>query len=364
MIRQKPDGTLCKNPSRALLSGHASLHQSRARNQRGATSALPIVRPRETVGAGRDATKRAATERKDETEPCHLPDSTQAPLPLPGATTSIASSKPLALPADRSQQKAATEAKEETKKEARDAKMPAREPDPHAPRQSLVYRGRECLSVPRCAGWRSAGCWSFRSSVAWSASLADEISWFGDSAARREGAEPAGRVVHEISWFGAGVGVRPQGLFMSSMAVYDCTSSMARAGVMAPVAVGATAAWRQPSRRLFVAVERENLGACRARSHAQAPRVPRQVPAARQDGSSTRTTAATGRGDDHDPVDFEHTSAATGPPFRKYAVHVGKAWRRLLGVARAQVRRRPAALFQSMQEEAMRIRPPMRPPER
>ena len=139
------------------------------------------MRLRDDVGRGPRDTKRAATELKDEAEPCRgLP-----PRLHPSATTP--EQEPLAPSLERSGcvrrcAKAAprtTEAKEETKKEAQDAKdakaakMPAREP--------IRMRRAKAWNVEvenayrfQCAGWRSAEEYA-------AGEYADEISWFGDS---------------------------------------------------------------------------------------------------------------------------------------------------------------------------------------
>ena len=200
------------------------------------------MRPREDVGRGPRDTKRVATERKDETEPCRgLP-----PRPHPSTTTprrpSSLASGPLALPAEASK-RAATEAKEETKKEARDAKMPAREPIRMRRAKTWDVEVENAYRF-QCAGWRSAEEYA-------QGEYGDEISWFSDSG-----------LVEKVQ--------NRQGLFMyfkRSLSVSATLPRWRRAARSprrrgAGVAVAA-APRRQPSRRLFVAIERENHGACR-----------------------------------------------------------------------------------------------------
>ena len=78
----------------------------------------------------------------------------------------------MALPAEASK-RAATEAKEETKKEARDAKMPAREPVRMRRAKTWSTEVENAYRF-QCAGWRSAEEYA-------QGEYADEISWFGDS---------------------------------------------------------------------------------------------------------------------------------------------------------------------------------------
>ena len=200
------------------------------------------MRPREDVGRGPRDTKRAATERKDEAEPCRgLPPRLHPSTTTPQRPSSLASG-PLALPAEASK-RAATEAKEETKKEARDAKMPAREPIRMRRAKTWDVEVENAYRF-QCAGWRSAEEYA-------QGEYGDEISWFSDSG-----------LVEKVQ--------NRQGLFMyfkRSLSV-SATLPRWRRAARSPRRRGAgvsvaTAAWRQPSRRLFVAIERENHGACR-----------------------------------------------------------------------------------------------------
>ena len=200
------------------------------------------MRPRETVGARPRDTKRSATERKHETEPYRgLP-----PRLHPSATTPR---RPLALLVARWRclpkpaKRAATEAKEETKKEARDAKMPAREPIRMRRAKTWDVEVENAYRF-QCAGWRSAEEYA-------QGEYGDEISWFSDSG-----------LVEKVQ--------NRQGLFMyfkRSLSVSATLPRWRRAARSprrreAGVAVAA-AAWMLPSRRPFVAIERENHGARR-----------------------------------------------------------------------------------------------------
>ena len=78
----------------------------------------------------------------------------------------------MALPAEASK-RAATEAKEETKKEARDAKMPAREPIRMRRAKTWDVEVENAYRF-QCAGWRSAEEYA-------QGEYGDEISWFSDS---------------------------------------------------------------------------------------------------------------------------------------------------------------------------------------
>ena len=204
--------------------------------------APPLVRPRETVGARPRDTKRAATERKHETEPCRGPPRRLHPSTTTPRRPSSLASGPLALPAEASK-RAATEAKEETKKEARDAKMPAREPIRMRRAKTWDVEVENAYRF-QCAGWRSAEEYA-------QGEYGDEISWFSDSG-----------LVEKVQ--------NRQGLFMyfkRSLSVSATLPRWRRAARSprrrgAGVAVAA-APRRQPSRRLFVAIERENHGACR-----------------------------------------------------------------------------------------------------
>ena len=200
------------------------------------------MRPREDVGRGPRDTKRAATEHTRETEPCLglLPDSTQAALhPVAPLALLVARWRCLPKPAKR----AATEAKGETKKEARDAKMPAREPIRMRRAKTWDVEVENAYRF-QCAGWRSAEEYA-------QGEYGDEISWFSDSG-----------LVEKVQ--------NRQGLFMyfkRSLSVSATLPRWRRAARSprrrgAGVAVAATPR-RQPSRRLFVAIERENHGACR-----------------------------------------------------------------------------------------------------
>ena len=204
--------------------------------------APPLVRPRDDVGRGPRDTKSTATERKDEAEPCRgLPPRIHPSTITPRRPSSLASG-PLALPAEASK-RAATEAKEETKKEARDAKMPAREPIRMRRAKTWDVEVENAYRF-QCAGWRSAEEYA-------QGEYGDEISWFSDSG-----------LVEKVQ--------NRQGLFMyfkRSLSV-SATLPRWRRAARSPrrrgtgVAVAA-APRRQPSRRLFVAIERENHGACR-----------------------------------------------------------------------------------------------------
>ena len=193
-------------------------------------------------GRGPRDTKRPPRSAK--TKPSRAEDSphgsNQAPLP-PRRPSSLASG-PLALPAEASK-RAATEAKEETKKEARDAKMPAREPIRMRRAKTWDVEVENAYRF-QCAGWRSAEEYA-------QGEYGDEISWFSDSG-----------LVEKVQ--------NRQGLFMyfkRSLSVSATLPRWRRAARSprrrgAGVAVAA-APRRQPSRRLFVAIERENHGACR-----------------------------------------------------------------------------------------------------
>ena len=158
-----------------------------------------------------------------------------------GRPSSLASG-PLALPAEASK-RAATEAKEDTKIEARDAKMPAREPIRMRRAKTWDVEVENAYRF-QCAGWRSAEEYA-------QGEYGDEISWFSDSG-----------LVEKVQ--------NRQGLFMyfkRSLSVSATLPRWRRAARSprrrgAGVAVAA-APRRQPSRRLFVAIERENHGACR-----------------------------------------------------------------------------------------------------
>ena len=75
--------------------------------------------------------------------------------------------------AEAAQQRAATERKEETKKEARDAKMPAREPIRMRRAKTWDVEVENAYRF-QCAGWRSAEEYA-------QGEYGDEISWFSDS---------------------------------------------------------------------------------------------------------------------------------------------------------------------------------------
>ena len=99
-----------------------------------------------------------------------LPYSTQAPL-RPGAPLALLVARWRCLP--KPAKRAATEAKEETKKEARDAKMPAREPIRMRRAKTWDVEVENAYRF-QCAGWRSAEEYA-------QGEYGDEISWFSDS---------------------------------------------------------------------------------------------------------------------------------------------------------------------------------------
>ena len=220
--------------------------QSRARNKRGATSAsLECDRARRWARAAMH--KKGRHERTHETEPCRglPPRPTQAPRPLPGATSKARAKLPRWSRCAKLLEEAApatTERKEETKKEAQD-KMPAREPIRMRRAKTWDVEVENAYRF-QCAGWRSAEEYA-------QGEYGDEISWFSDSG-----------LVEKVQ--------NRQGLFMyfkRSLSVSATLPRWRRAARSprrrgAGVAVAA-AARRQPSRRLFVAIERENHGACR-----------------------------------------------------------------------------------------------------
>ena len=117
------------------------------------------MRPRETVGAGRETQK--GQPRSAKTKPSRaedsLPDSTQAHYF--GATSTRPSTKPVVGAAAKAAP-ATTERKEETKKEAQDAKdakhkMPAREPIRMRRAKTWDVEVENAYRF-QCAGWRSA----------------------------------------------------------------------------------------------------------------------------------------------------------------------------------------------------------------
>ena len=161
-----------KGKTRQTEIGHLRFTtQSRARNKRGATSAsLECDRARRWAPAAEH--KKAATERKDEAKPCRgLPPRLQPSATTPRRPLALLVARWRCLP--KPAKRAATEAKEESKKEARDAKMPAREP--------IRMRRAKAWNVEvenayrfQCAGWRSAEEYA-------QGEYGDEISWFSDS---------------------------------------------------------------------------------------------------------------------------------------------------------------------------------------
>ena len=158
--------------------------------------------------------------------------------------------------------------------------MPAREP--------IRMRRAKAWNVEvenayrfQCAGWRSAEEYA-------QGEYGDEISWFSDSG-----------LVEKVQ--------NRQGLFMYFKRLASVSAALPRwrRAARSPrrrgagVAVAA-AAWRQPSRRPFVAIERENVDAarrenrrCNASRAGTASASTSTCRASRS--SSTRTTAATSK---------------------------------------------------------------------
>ncbi len=211
------------------------------------------------------------------------------------SATSRPSTKPVVGAAAKAAP-ATTERKEETKKEARDAeKMPAREP--------VRMRRAKAWNVEvenayrfQCAGWRSA--------VRVSASRGAVHAIDARRPAQEEYAQ--GEYGDEISWFSDSGLVEKvqnrQGLFM-----YFKRS------------VAASAALRlRWHRRGGVTVDgwRDGVEAPRAVTRrAQAPRVPRQVPAARQD-LRVRERRRPQVGPRRDAIDFRTHERKTKTSFR------------------------------------------------